>query len=105
MSVLTIKDILLCAVESVKKKWMQSEIPLSDEEVDEIIQSIRKDCSNLGGESFDAVLDSLEIVNEDGVYVVTDTMSGVASQGKSMGEALSNLREALELYNSPESEA
>lgn len=38
------------------------------------------------------------IVQEDDWYVATDIASNVASQGKSINDALSNLKEALELY-------
>ncbi len=38
------------------------------------------------------------IIKEDKYYVATDLLSGVASQGKTFDDALSNLKEALELY-------
>lgn len=38
------------------------------------------------------------IQKEDSWYVATDILSGVASQGKSMEESMSNLKEALGLY-------
>ncbi len=47
------------------------------------------------------------IQKEDDWYVATDAVSGVASQGKSIDESLSNLKEALELYyenNLPEAD-
>ena len=45
------------------------------------------------------------IQKEEDWYVATDVTSGVASQGKSIDESLSNLQEALTLYyedNAPE---
>lgn len=41
---------------------------------------------------------SIVIVQEEDWYVATDIISGVASQGKTIDEATSNLKEALELY-------
>ena len=41
---------------------------------------------------------SVVISQEEGWYIAKDTNSGVASQGKSIDEAISNLNEALELY-------
>lgn len=38
------------------------------------------------------------IQQEENWYVATDIQSGVASQGKTIDESLSNLKEALELY-------
>ena len=38
------------------------------------------------------------IQQEENWYVATDIQSGVASQGKTINESLSNLKEALELY-------
>lgn len=38
------------------------------------------------------------VTQEDNWYVATDIASNVASQGKTTDEALSNLKEALELY-------
>lgn len=38
------------------------------------------------------------ITKEDGVYVAKDLITDVADQGDTMEEALSNLKEALELY-------
>ena len=38
------------------------------------------------------------IYEDDGWYVAEDILSGVASQGRTISEASSNLREALELY-------
>ncbi|MBR5337865.1 MAG: type II toxin-antitoxin system HicB family antitoxin [Lachnospiraceae bacterium] len=38
------------------------------------------------------------VTQEEKWYVATDIASNVASQGKTMDEALSNLKEALELY-------
>ncbi len=38
------------------------------------------------------------IVKEDNWYVANSIETGVASQGKSIEEAISNLKEALELY-------
>ena len=38
------------------------------------------------------------IQKEDSWYVATDILSGVTSQGKSMEESMSNLKEALSLY-------
>ena len=35
---------------------------------------------------------------EEQWVVATDTATGIASQGKTMGDALSNLQEALELF-------
>ena len=35
---------------------------------------------------------------EDKWYIAFDPVTGIASQGRSVGEALDNLREALELY-------
>ncbi len=45
-----------------------------------------------------SVKSTVVIQKEDGWYVATALESGVASQGKTMEESLSNLREALELY-------
>lgn len=47
------------------------------------------------------------IQKEENWYVATDAVSGVASQGKTIDESLSNLKEALELYyenNLPETD-
>ena len=41
---------------------------------------------------------SVVLVDEDGWIVATDTTTGIASQGKTREEALSNLKEALELF-------
>ena len=41
---------------------------------------------------------SVVILQEEGWYIAKDPNSGVASQGKSIDEAISNLNEALELY-------
>jgi len=38
------------------------------------------------------------ITEEDNMYVASNPDTGVASQGKSLDEALANLKEALELY-------
>ncbi|MCR5311026.1 MAG: type II toxin-antitoxin system HicB family antitoxin [Lachnospiraceae bacterium] len=38
------------------------------------------------------------VTKEEKLYVATDIASGVASQGTTMETALSNLKEALELY-------
>ena len=38
------------------------------------------------------------IQQEENWYVATDIQSGVASQGKTIDDSLSNLKEALELY-------
>ncbi|MBO4678191.1 MAG: type II toxin-antitoxin system HicB family antitoxin [Lachnospiraceae bacterium] len=38
------------------------------------------------------------VVKEDNWYVAKDIWSDVASQGKTMDEAIANLKEALELY-------
>ena len=38
------------------------------------------------------------ITKEDNWYVANSIETGVASQGKSIEEAISNLKEALELY-------
>ena len=38
------------------------------------------------------------VTKEENWYVATDIASSVASQGKTMEEALANLKEALELY-------
>lgn len=38
------------------------------------------------------------IQKEENWYVATDVVSGVASQGKTPEESLSNLKEALSLY-------
>lgn len=38
------------------------------------------------------------IEKEDNWFVATSVETGVASQGKSINEAMDNLREALELY-------
>lgn len=45
------------------------------------------------------------IQKEDNWYVATSIETGVASQGQTIDEAISNLKEALELYyedNAPE---
>ncbi len=41
---------------------------------------------------------SVVIYEDDGWFVAEDVLSGVASQGRTIGEASDNLREALELY-------
>ena len=44
------------------------------------------------------------IQKEDDWYVATDVSTGVASQGKTLDDSISNLKEALQLYyedNSP----
>ncbi len=38
------------------------------------------------------------VIKEDDWYVATDVVSNVSSQGKSINEALDNVKEALELY-------
>ena len=38
------------------------------------------------------------ITEEDAIFVASNPDTGVASQGNTIDEALSNLREALELY-------
>ena len=38
------------------------------------------------------------IIKEDNWFVANSIETGVASQGKTMDEAMSNLKEALELY-------
>ena len=52
-----------------------------------------------------SVKSTVIIQKEDEWYVATSVETGVASQGKSIDESLSNLTEALELYfedNKPE---
>ncbi len=45
------------------------------------------------------IICSVVITQEDtGWFVATDVATGIASQGKSYDKALSNLKEALELY-------
>ena len=41
---------------------------------------------------------SVIITKEDSWFVAQDIASGVASQGRSIDEALKNLKEAVELY-------
>ena len=41
---------------------------------------------------------SVIITKEENWMVATDFTTGIASQGKSIDEAMTNLREALELY-------
>lgn len=41
---------------------------------------------------------SVYVVKEEEWFVAQDIVSGIASQGKSVPEALANLREALVLY-------
>lgn len=41
---------------------------------------------------------SIVITQEDNMYVAQNPDTGVASQGKSVEEALKNIREAIELY-------
>lgn len=38
------------------------------------------------------------VIKEENWYVAKDITTDIASQGKTMDEALSNLKEALELY-------
>ena len=45
-----------------------------------------------------SIKSTLFIEKEDDWYVATSIESGVASQGKTMDEAIANLKEALELY-------
>lgn len=48
---------------------------------------------------------TIYIQQEENWFVATDISSGVASQGKTIDESISNLKEALELYyedNEPE---
>ncbi|MCC8160525.1 MAG: type II toxin-antitoxin system HicB family antitoxin [Oscillospiraceae bacterium] len=45
-----------------------------------------------------SVKSTVVIQKEDNWYVATALESGVASQGKTIDKALSNLKEALELY-------
>lgn len=40
----------------------------------------------------------IEIKKEDNWFVAIDTESGISSQGKTKQEAISNLKEAVELY-------
>lgn len=40
----------------------------------------------------------IKVTKEENLYVATDVASGVASQGTTVETALSNLKEALELY-------
>lgn len=52
-----------------------------------------------------SVKSTVYIQKEDSWYVATSIETGVASQGKTIDEALSNLTEALSLYfenNTPE---
>ena len=41
---------------------------------------------------------SVVIYEDDGWFVAEDILSGVASQGRTIAEASSNLKEAVELY-------
>lgn len=41
---------------------------------------------------------TIVIVQEENWYVATDIISSITSQGKTIDEATSNLKEALELY-------
>lgn len=43
----------------------------------------------------------IKFTKEKNWIIATDSVSNVASQGKNRSEALSNLREALELYYEP----
>lgn len=45
-----------------------------------------------------SIKSTIIIEKEENWYVATSVESGVASQGKTMDEAMENLREALELY-------
>ena len=45
-----------------------------------------------------SIKSTLFIEKEDDWYVATSIESGVASQGRTMDEAIANLKEALELY-------
>ncbi len=52
-----------------------------------------------------SIKSTVYIQQEENWYVATSIESGVASQGKTIDEALANLREALSLYfenNAPE---
>ncbi len=44
------------------------------------------------------------VTQEENWFVATDISTNVASQGKSIAEALTNLKEALELYYEDEPE-
>ncbi len=48
---------------------------------------------------------NVAIVQEENWYIATDIVSGVASQGKTIEDALSNLKEALELYYEDDQES
>ena len=45
-----------------------------------------------------SIKSTIFIEKEENWYVATSIESGVASQGKTMDEAIGNLKEALELY-------
>ncbi|RDI71979.1 type II toxin-antitoxin system HicB family antitoxin [Halopelagius longus] len=45
--------------------------------------------------------DHVILTYEDGIYVAEDPETGVASQGSTRPEALTNLAEAIELHLSP----
>lgn len=52
-----------------------------------------------------SIKSTIIIQKEDNWYVATSIETGVASQGKTIDEAIDNLKEALELYyedNAPE---
>ena len=45
-----------------------------------------------------SIKSTIIIQQEENWYVATSVESGVASQGKTIDEAINNLKEALELY-------
>lgn len=45
-----------------------------------------------------SIKSTIAIQKDDDWYVATSIETGVASQGKTIDEAISNLKEALELY-------
>lgn len=52
-----------------------------------------------------SIKSTIIIQKEDNWYVATSVETGVASQGKTIDDAINNLKEALELYyedNTPE---
>ena len=52
----------------------------------------------LKGVIFMSIKSTIIIQQEENWYVATSVESGVASQGKTIDEAINNLKEALELY-------
>lgn len=75
--------------------------PLDGTDAESIeIEDVRQDDQDDSEDSvFDELEEQVELSESDGVIVARDTETGVADQGETTAEALSNLAEALEFHN------